>query len=443
MRNGWFEFVSYVQAEPLMITMVNIIVIMIYLFLFRKQYNSIIDPFFLTVVTSAFAFSTGICTFFYDLYANNNLFLFFVLSELAFIFGSCFFTQRKSFLRKSHDYENSIECVKEPKFYTILYWNTIVVYIITSLLNIIVIGLPIFSVSPSSRLNYYSHSTGIFYTIYSSLMPATLMIATYFKSVRKGTIYSICFWLVLGLTIFLLIGSGSKSGILLILFILYFWREYLKHKTKDIERIKSLNKKVFFILCVGIISCFFLIMLDVGEDVELIIDNFIFRIIGYGDIFPYFYSFNFFPNNIDVADNFIISLFGPFFQTLHIIPYYDSSVPPSIGLQVYQFINNTFAIRGPNPRHNVYGLVIFGEIGSIIYSLAIGLISSYLRNVKIFFGYKNIISYIFYIYLYIFACGLNTDVVLSINGLFISLLVFGIIIVMSGFILYINNKVFK
>ena len=84
-------------------------------------------------------------------------------------------------------------------------------------------------------------------------------------------------------------------------------------------------------------------------------------------------------------------------------------------MEIWQILHNTEEIRGPNPRHNVFGLVYFGYLGSFIFSYFVGYIISYTRNKLYIYLPKDTVGGLIYL---IFASSFiiaNTDLLLALD----------------------------
>lgn len=58
-----------------------------------------------------------------------------------------------------------------------------------------------------------------------------------------------------------------------------------------------------------------------------------------------------------------------------------SQLPEHLGITTYQFHHTADTLMGPNARHNVFGYVMFGMYGSILFSFCLGAITGTIRNI--------------------------------------------------------------
>ena len=71
-------------------------------------------------------------------------------------------------------------------------------------------------------------------------------------------------------------------------------------------------------------------------------------------------------------------MFGSLLAMFRLVP--PASLPENLGFQLYRAVYGFDAFVGPNPRHNVFGVVYFGTFGAIVYSLMLGMIVGFIRN---------------------------------------------------------------
>ena len=73
-----------------------------------------------------------------------------------------------------------------------------------------------------------------------------------------------------------------------------------------------------------------------------------------------------------------LAVFGNLLAPFRIVHYED--MPESLGFQIHRIIFGYDDFTGPNARHNVFGLVYFGQIGSMLFSLLLGMSVGFIRN---------------------------------------------------------------
>lgn len=201
---------------------------------------------------------------------------------------------------------------------------------------------------------------------------------------------------------------------------------------------RRIQKKNFYWLIVITIAAILIMYLKADSLLDASSD-FLKRIVGFGDVYWAAYPEDNL-SKIEPASPFY-AVFGDILASYRIVGW--SDIPKSIGLQLfnmnYPYWDVTF---GSNARHNVFGLVYFGYIGSILFSFILGLFLGAFRM----YGFKNMrnvgIVGMFYCVLYMRIASIETDigfVVSELNSLLMTLiLVFPFIM-----LLYIKIKKYE
>jgi hypothetical protein len=73
-----------------------------------------------------------------------------------------------------------------------------------------------------------------------------------------------------------------------------------------------------------------------------------------------------------------LALFGSLLAMFRLVA--PASLPEPLGFQIFRAVYGSVDFVGPNPRHNVFGVVYFGIFGAIIYSLMLGAMVGFVRN---------------------------------------------------------------
>lgn len=407
-----------------------IFTIILYYVIFRKCVFTIIDPFLITLLYSSFATSVVLflfCCKQIDLYMLSS----FVFSQVALWLG--YFVYKPM---KLNDFSNELNILrKSSKFKIYVFIVSSFLYTILMLYTYIKIGIPLFM---PSRLALFSEGGGIGFigrviSIYGTISLFFLFYLHDCKDKPCNTYIKIyfCFYIV---TLFL---SGSKSTVLNI-FIVYFAYLLCYGSKKQILWIKKHQYKV--IGCV-VLSAMIVILLQSGTEDNPIL-SFIIRLVSSGDVFYMSY-----PNKVilDIDNsNSLTLLFGEFLGTFRFVSWND--IPRPLGMQLFEYHSGYDASIGPNSRHNIIGLFVFGYYGGILFSFLVGLLVSYIRS-KFFLlkvNHRPILS-IFFIALYSSVVASETDITLLIAqvvNLIISFLlgVLVFVITIPGFILIYKKR---
>jgi len=215
--------------------------------------------------------------------------------------------------------------------------------------------------------------------------------------------------------------SGSKSQFMSLGFILFI---YLLLNAGQLKKsFMNLRKYERYIIITGLIFALFTIITQSSVTTstdDSSIGIFLYRLVASGD--TYYFSY---PNhNIETINGSksFLALFGDVFSVLRIVP--RENQPGVLGVQLFQIFSDSDLITGPNARHNVFGYIYYGFYGSIVFSLVIGCLLSFVRN-KLFYVLKtNIFGQITFMFLYINLTFIETDPPVAISGIENVLLIF-------------------
>jgi hypothetical protein len=296
-------------------------------------------------------------------------------------------------------------------------------------------GIPIFKESRLAAV-MVGGGFGVFIRIISIYDLLVSYLTFHFFFMEKNKKFKIFPFFMLLVIIAVGILSGSKSSFLgmtqnLFLY-LFLNREYFGN---IIEKLKKFQIPIMLLSAVGAIS---IIILQTQGSIETAFKALIFRIVGFGDV--YYLSY---PHNIiDLLSgtNIFIVLFGDMFRMLRILPEYFK--PPGIGFEIYNLANKTVdVLAGPNPRHNIYGYVNFGFVGSLYFSFFCGAILNILRSSFLTNKNKSLDKKMLIYLLYLMAIKIETDPPAFIAGLNNIIIFFFMIVVVNNILK--NIKVSK
>lgn len=237
-------------------------------------------------------------------------------------------------------------------------------------------GVPIFS--GASRLEFYRDGSGIISLIKrnTSFVVIFFLIDRWLKG--KKSIFAKLFDYVVMTFLFLsMIGTGAKSAFLIIVYTIIFYRLRLKRfivAKYYIWRLNQIIKKMSIIAL--IVACIVLSIEMNVANIDLVLLNLCIRLVA--------------------------------FAMIRVVNY--SDLPENVGLQLWQMLNGYLEIRGPNPRHNVFGYLHFGIFVSVIYSFIIGISASYVRNRLFQRMASNLFLLFVYMQLYMFSTGFAGDI---------------------------------
>lgn len=347
--------------------------IVVFIFL-RKHIYSIFDPLFFGMIMGICAYSTVLYLYHFNL-INNYYFYSFVLTQILFFVG---FILNKPITK--NDFLNDDRIVVNvgisPAFF--IYIFSSVLFIVTQLMVYYVSGIPLLL---ESRLEIFSGGSGYGFLnriIYVASI-VSLCFATYrIFVVNKKNIYHIFDYFIVLFSLLVAIFSGSKAGVLLMIFIMFITLLFSKKINHNFRAIKKFNKISIILLITAFPIAFFTLYIQSGfEDITEILISLALRFIHTGDIF-----FMSLPGNtleyLNINDNGFMALFRSILGALRLVQW--DELPINLGLQVFWHHYNTDLISGPNARHNIFGLFYFGFFGSLVFSFLVGFIFGFVRN---------------------------------------------------------------
>ncbi len=347
---------------------------LIVFFILRKHIYSIFDPLAFGMILSICAYSTVFFSYHFNL-INHYYFFSFVLTQSLFFFGFLMnapIKQRDFTMNYSMNKNNEIT----PAFF--IYMISSILYIISQLIVYYVSGIPLFM---ESRLETFTGGSG--YGILGRIIYVTsivsLSFATYRLLFKKNNIFANFYdYIIIFFSIVVAVLSGSKAGILLLIFII-FLTVFFARKSFFNPKIEKKFQKISISLLIILFPVTFLtLFIQLGFDnLNEILISLLLRFVHTGDIF-----FMAYPNDVlaylNTNENGFFALFRSILGALRIVSW--ENLPTNLGLQVFWYHYDTDLVTGPNARHNVFGLFYFGFMGSLLFSFFLGYIYSFIRN---------------------------------------------------------------
>ncbi len=388
-----------------------LIAVAVYFFIIRAFYISVIDPLVLVTLFSMFGFS--VVLFLYVTHAiRPYYFESYLATQIAFWAGLFFYRSLKP-----HTVVAPVAAVapglRETTLIKALYITCPILYIAGQIVTYKVIGIPLFK---DSHINVYKDSGGFgligrfitvltpitaFLLVYHLLKPSTTFFSHFYKY----------FFTIVTLITFLL--SGSKGQFMILPNVLFCYILLNAYQFKSY--FNKLNKFGAVLIGVGLafVGITIAVQSQEGNSMSSITNSFAFRMVSSGD--AYYFSY---PNaQIEKIQysNASLALFGDLFATLRLIP--RESLPDPVGYALFKQFYVADFIAGPNARHNVFGYIYFGFIGSIIFSFIIGFILSYVRN-RLFFSLRSgLLFQLLFVILYLQLSAVETDPSMAISNL--------------------------
>lgn len=382
--------------------------VLVYYFIFKRTIVSIFDPYTMAVLGSMFAFST---VFFIWVLGEieNFYFVQYILSQAVFIIGFFLFNEQYNL------YEIKPEKNIVSNRYFVIYVFVSSIYFFATLFSYYVIGVPLFM---NSRLEVVGvgGGFGVVNRILDVYSPIGAYFSLYFVFSGRRKYRNIAALLLLFYCIIILF-SGAKSSILGFLQLVFLF--FILNRKSFQRGLFIIKKYAIHLLTVCVFGV--LVVLYVGRGNNDVILAFLFRLMAYGD--TYFMAY---PDSVIEAlpsSSLTSVLLGDFLRMIRVAP--ESFVPTNIGFLLTEILYHAEAFSGPNPRHNVFGYVHFGFVGSIIFSFLCGCLLGKIRTL-FFKSYQTTqLRKIIYLVLYLGVCKIETDfpaMISMYNNLFIFVL---------------------
>ena len=344
----------------------------IYTLLYRKWFVSILDPFFWAAIMSCFGFA--VVVFMYIEGAIQTKYLVsYLTTQFAFIFGALF-CNRVGF----HSLFNKTVYLHHQ--YPIIQLIHLICMIGVVCLQLFVYGTDGIPMFMDSRLEAGQGGTGagLLYRFISIWGLIAFILSLYTINLKKKTLIyylSCCFIIFYIITLFL---GGSKAALLTIANLLFIYAILFSTPSHNLLHLLKKHEKKIILLSVAA-GVGIIVIASKGNSTNLLLSlaSLTTRFVYSGDIYWYLY-----PNGyIELLDSSrpFANLFKDFLGMTRLVDW--SQLPEHLGITTYQFHHTADTLMGPNARHNVFGYVMFGMYGSILFSFCLGAITGTIRNI--------------------------------------------------------------
>lgn len=439
------EFLVLLSNHFWLYSLLALLSFILYFILFKRYMYTILDPIlFYLVLTFSFSLSDII---FLNLlgYLEIYYLIHFVLSQLFFLLGYYVFKPFKYKINKLKSFQNSTP--KNSNYIKLIFIISTSLYFITQIIVYKYLGIPLLM---KSRWETFARGGGV--GIFSRIIQVTRFISVfllfyytmYFRNnIIKKFIYTVL-WIVI--IIFSLL-SGSKMGVLEIIYIGFFTYIYsykLEINTTNIK--KKMKKLILILLILSFVGA--LMTLNIGYaivhnfdkqqimsfNLGMLIDSLKgigYRLVMNGDIYIMSY-----PNdamwNLERGNPFM-NLFGGLLALFRIIPYEDMPKEFGYRIELYHYPNIGY-IKGPTVHFDVFGLFNFGFFPSLLFAFLVGLVFSLVYNGFYYIKSKNFGYYVFFSAIAFYSLTLPLNVVTTLSFLSSVLIFAPIIFVISRII---------
>ena len=435
MTTGEFYFLHLLPHLGDFFTILSL-VFCVYFFAFKRQVYSLFDPLVLFLFFSAFG-ATDVIFMYRRKLISDYYFSSYILTQIAFSIGLIIIKPIN--LQALKNKQNKGDYYRYHKKGNLLYiklFFTIssVICIMSHLATYIFLGIPLFL---QSRLDLFADSGG--FSVLQRFNQITPIIVIFLGAhlalfSQKKTMKFFIYLSILAVIIFSFL-SGSKSTFIVIVFAsFYYWLWSLKlgYKLSNTKLLLKLAKyrqriKKYQVVCfvAALISTLAVLMITRGEQVNLLAS--LFRsLVNRGDVYIYAY-----PNGVIERLEQVNPLLAIFRGPLGKIGLFDSKdLPDYLGIELFRYHFRDIDVRlGPNPRHNVFGLLYFGYYASILYSFVLGITLGFIRNRLFYLVPSTVMGGLIYTLSALIFSGLENDVTLVVAKVLNAFLVLSFIAV--------------
>jgi oligosaccharide repeat unit polymerase len=409
------EFIGLIIGAPVTYSVTLVITLAVYLILFRKQINSFFDPLFFAVVFAAFAASDVVFLWWLDV-IEPRYFIQFFATEAAFFIGLTMFRPAKPPRSPIKNAGKRSYFVVwhggEKQLLIVLYVLSGITFVVTQAITYAIRGIPILY---RSRLEYYSVGGGI--GALDRILNITWFTSCYLlmyclaAKVRVPRVFHAFIGVALVTSALL---SGSKSTFTAMLFAAFYFRFLRRGESDQSSFHRSLAKaqKMMFVSTIAASMLVIGVQAATG-DPAVLIESLAVRFASFGDV-----NFMAYPSH--VVDSVpksspFLAVFGDMLAPFRLVSY--DKTPEPLGFLLHRIVYGFDDFTGPNARHNVFGLVYFGFVGSILFSLILGMIVGFIRNLLSAFVRPGSAIEPLYVFLAISCVGVTTDFTLVIKDI--------------------------
>lgn len=402
------DFLDTVYASPFQAILISLGCLVFYLLLFFRKIKTVTDPLILGVIAHAFGFNAMII-----MYVNGNVenefFIGFLSTEFAFIIGFFLFCTKGGIATINTNCELRLQ--SNWPLVSALCWANIITVTIFTALYLFRTGLMLFD--KTSRLDTLQQLGVVawFIDIGWVALPASLMIKGKIKGMGAADIF------IVALCFFLLLTKGGKSDFLILLFTLGIASIHLAiHKARYYLTLAALLSPLLLMVATAAV-------LYVWDSELTVFEALIERFLFFGDAFILGYNKSFLDSLPDIG------FFEYFFQSIvaNIQTILSASVAPNerfvLGFKMYEYYYGVESGIGPNARHNILGLVLFGSVGAIVFSFCCGAIFGILRSRVLILSRSWVFSSFSYILISTFSVFMMIDPSLT-AGFFLKIIVY-------------------
>jgi oligosaccharide repeat unit polymerase len=407
-----YEFYALILNNTYLFLILVVGSLLLHYAVFRYQVHSILDPFFLAVISSAFCMADVIL-----LYATsqitNYIFISYLLTQFAFILGLFTFGVKRKWFSENQKHNSGYKSI--TGIFTFYFFSS--VYLLSQSAIYVLKGIPLFM---QSRLETFADGGGTGVLGRVTDVCSVFSIYLFFSVIKIDKLRFSEFpkYLILALIFTTFLLSGSKASFLTVFNIFWCYIVFAYLKGRDYMGFLRILKKSFkpillfcLIFVIGIIFIQSSDQIDNPEDRLNPMYSLALRFVHSGDVYWYAYA-----NDVYLTipgDRWFAALFNDTLGFLRIANW--DTLPEAIGITLKNIHHPSDIPQGPNGRHNVFGLIYYGFWGSICFSFLLGVFLSFVRNkLHYFLKYDNLGGFIF-TYLMLKIANIDSDPMLTVT----------------------------
>lgn len=376
----------------------------LYAFLFRKWIVSILDPFFWAAVMSSCGFAVVLFLYVEGTMQTKYL-ISYLTTQFAFIFGALF-CNRVGFRPL---FNHSIHFKHQYPIIQLIHLICMIGVVCLQLYVYRTDGIPMLM---DSRLEAGQGGTGagLLYRFISIWGLVAFILSLYTINLKKKTLFYYLSYIFIFFYIITLFLGGSKAALLAIGNLLFIYAILFSTPSHNLLKLlKKHEKKIILISVIAGVSIIVISSKGNSANLLLSLGSLATRFVYSGDIYWYLYPGGY----IELLDSSrpLANLFKDFLGMTRLEDW--SQLPEHLGITTYLFHHSAETLMGPNARHNVFGYVMFGMYGSVLFSFCLGAITGITRNILFQASRAHILIKIVIAILYQKVWLLETDITLA------------------------------
>lgn len=390
------DFLELVSLHQGVVLILCAVLVLIYLAIYRSGISSVADPLFLGVIASAF--STSVIAILVYLEEIEDFYLIsFLITEFIFVAATLSLGAKGMRLRRI------IPTASDNSWYLIFHYVLVATFLVATVIYLWRVGLPLFQTS--SRLITFQELGLLTWVLDATWVGVPLSVLLKRHFLNKKNIFD---YFLLSLGFFLFATKGGKSDIVYILFVFHIFSQVTgATSTKRFESVLLLALPAMIVVVTSVVLATWGVE---ASAFKVVLERFLL----FGDVFFMGYNHSFFATVPDVG--FFEYFFGGTKSSIYSILGYASNERFILGYAISEFYYGSGEGIGPNARHNILGLILWGPVLGVLFSAFCGGAFLLCRRF-VFWNDRGIFSVFIYCIVNVYAWVLFIDPALAIGYL--------------------------